>query len=159
MTTESCGRPILRSTKTFSTQSRSLDSKILTNPSQSVSTHTLGRNLQSLFRPRCWRSQVATPNPRRRPDPIEHHLLAKWKRRWGMWCFCRIWATGTTDKQVASFIYIQPAHQHLELADVTIRIPVPSGVGAPIISNIDGDYKHDSRKNFLEWTLPVIGLK
>jgi hypothetical protein len=48
-------------------------------------------------------------------------------------------------------------HRHLELADVTIQIPVPSGVGAPIITTCDGDYKHDSRKNFLEWTLPVIG--
>jgi len=47
----------------------------------------------------------------------------------------------------------------LELADVTIQIPVPSGVGAPIISTCDGDYKHDSRKNILEWTLPVIGIK
>jgi len=51
---------------------------------------------------------------------------------------------------------LQDGHQHLELADVKINIPVPSGVGAPVISSCDGDYKHDSRKNFLEWTLPVI---
>ena len=52
---------------------------------------------------------------------------------------------------------IKDGHKHLELADVTIQIPVPSGVGAPVITTCDGDYKHDSRKNFLEWTLPVIG--
>lgn len=51
---------------------------------------------------------------------------------------------------------LQDGHTHLELADVTIRIPVPSGVGAPVIGSCDGDYKHDSRKNFLEWTLVVI---
>jgi len=51
---------------------------------------------------------------------------------------------------------LQNGHHHLELADVTIQIPVPSGVGAPVITTCDGDYKHDSRKNFLEWTLPVI---
>lgn len=44
----------------------------------------------------------------------------------------------------------------LELADVCVSIPVPSGVGAPNISEADGDYKHDSRKNILEWTLPVV---
>jgi hypothetical protein len=53
------------------------------------------------------------------------------------------------------------AHQHLELAEVTIQIPVPSGVGAPIITTLPwlrtGDYKYDSQKNFHEWTLPVIG--
>ena len=48
-------------------------------------------------------------------------------------------------------------HDHLELADVSIRIPVPSGVGAPVIGSCDGDYNHDSRKNFLEWKLPLIG--
>uniref|UniRef100_F6QY24 Coatomer subunit delta n=1 Tax=Ciona intestinalis TaxID=7719 RepID=F6QY24_CIOIN len=44
----------------------------------------------------------------------------------------------------------------LELVDVAISIPVPSGVGAPNVSEVDGDFKHDSRKNILEWCLPVI---
>lgn len=43
-----------------------------------------------------------------------------------------------------------------ELNDVVITIPVPSGVGAPVVGSCDGDYRHDSRKNVLEWTLPVI---
>ncbi|XP_076800138.1 coatomer subunit delta-like [Clavelina lepadiformis] len=46
--------------------------------------------------------------------------------------------------------------EELELIDVCISIPVPSGVGAPNIADLDGDFKHDSRKNILEWTLPVI---
>jgi len=41
--------------------------------------------------------------------------------------------------------------EDLELIDVTIAIPVPSGVGAPNVADLDGDSKHDSRKNILEW--------
>lgn len=44
----------------------------------------------------------------------------------------------------------------LELNDVTITIPMPSGVGAPLVADCDGDYHYDSRKNHLEWKLPVI---
>lgn len=31
-----------------------------------------------------------------------------------------------------------------------------SGVGAPVIGDLDGEYKYDSRRNVLEWCLPVI---
>lgn len=74
----------------------------------------------------------------------------------------------------------------LELNDVVISIPVPSvppppptgcstgvpwrprcslsslcsptrsGVGAPVIGDLDGEYKHDGRRNILEWCLPII---
>ncbi|XP_069038780.1 archain 1a [Lepisosteus oculatus] len=47
----------------------------------------------------------------------------------------------------------------LELNDVVISIPVPSGVGAPVIGDLDGEYRHDSRRNVLEWCLPVIDAK
>uniref|UniRef100_A0A8C5PM45 Coatomer subunit delta n=1 Tax=Leptobrachium leishanense TaxID=445787 RepID=A0A8C5PM45_9ANUR len=47
----------------------------------------------------------------------------------------------------------------LELNDVVITIPLPAGVGSPVIGDIDGDYHHDSRRNTLEWTLPVIDSK
>lgn len=46
----------------------------------------------------------------------------------------------------------------LELNDVVISIPVPSGVGAPVIGDLDGDYHHDSRRNVLEWCLPVVDI-
>lgn len=41
-------------------------------------------------------------------------------------------------------------------------IPPPahsSGVGAPVIGDLDGEYRHDSRRNILEWCLPVIDVK
>lgn len=44
----------------------------------------------------------------------------------------------------------------MELNDVVISIPLPSGVGAPVVGECEGDYRHDSRKNVLEWRLPVI---
>lgn len=34
-----------------------------------------------------------------------------------------------------------------------------SGVGAPVIGEIDGEYRHDGRRNLLEWCLPVIDAK
>ncbi|XP_071484198.1 coatomer subunit delta-like [Diadema antillarum] len=46
--------------------------------------------------------------------------------------------------------------EDMELQDVAINIPVPSGVGAPKVSEVDGNYRHDARHNFLEWSLPVI---
>jgi len=51
---------------------------------------------------------------------------------------------------------LQDAHQHLELQDVSIQIPIPSGVGAPVVGSCDGDYNHDARKNVLEWNLPIV---
>lgn len=44
----------------------------------------------------------------------------------------------------------------LELNDVIISIPVPSGVGAPTIGEMDGDYHYDARKSVLEWKMAVI---
>ena len=46
--------------------------------------------------------------------------------------------------------------ENLELADVKIIIPVPSGCGAPNVNDCDGSYDYDSRKNLLTWNLPVI---
>ncbi|EEB13626.1 Coatomer subunit delta, putative [Pediculus humanus corporis] len=46
-------------------------------------------------------------------------------------------------------------HDHMELNDVSIVIPLPIGV-SPVISDCDGEYHHDSRKNNLTWSLPVI---
>lgn len=29
-------------------------------------------------------------------------------------------------------------------------------MGAPVIGDLDGEYKHDGRRNILEWCLPII---
>ena len=46
--------------------------------------------------------------------------------------------------------------EELELQDVTISIPTPSGCGAPVVGDCDGSYNFDQRKNLLTWTLPII---
>lgn len=32
-------------------------------------------------------------------------------------------------------------------------------MGAPVIGDLDGEYRHDSRRNILEWCLPVVDVK
>ena len=42
----------------------------------------------------------------------------------------------------------------LELRDVEITIPVPSGSGAPVMNECTGEYEYDKRKGALVWRLP-----
>jgi len=42
------------------------------------------------------------------------------------------------------------------LAYVLVVDMFRSGGGSPVVNECDGDYRHDSRKNILEWRLPVI---
>lgn len=42
------------------------------------------------------------------------------------------------------------------LVSIICTVLSRSGVGAPVIGDLDGEYKHDSRRNVLEWCLPVI---
>lgn len=46
--------------------------------------------------------------------------------------------------------------EHLELNNVVISIPLMPGAPAPVVNECEGDYSFDSRKNLLEWQLPVI---
>ena len=69
------------------------------------------------------------------------------------------WPNETGDGNCDVSVEYELQQDYLELADVSIRIPIPSGVGAPVVGTCDGDYSHDSRKNFLEWKLDVIGKR
>merc|ERR1719259_572758 len=46
--------------------------------------------------------------------------------------------------------------ESLELRDVEIIIPVPSGSGAPVMNECTGEYEYDKRKGALVWRLPVV---
>ncbi|XP_065845793.1 coatomer subunit delta-like [Oscarella lobularis] len=48
--------------------------------------------------------------------------------------------------------------EDMELHDVTISVPVPTGVGAPVVESCDGEYKHESKKGLLNWTVPLIDV-
>lgn len=43
----------------------------------------------------------------------------------------------------------------LELNNVQIAIPLPLGCN-PVVNECDGQYNHDSRRNMLTWSLPII---
>ncbi|XP_059173224.1 coatomer subunit delta-like [Physella acuta] len=45
---------------------------------------------------------------------------------------------------------------NMELEDVQINIPCPSGAGAPVVNECDGDHQYDSHKKTLYWRLPFI---
>lgn len=45
---------------------------------------------------------------------------------------------------------------NLELNDVVISIPVPHGVGGPVVGEVDGEYHYDHKHSVLEWQLPVV---
>jgi len=47
-------------------------------------------------------------------------------------------------------------NRELELNDVVISIPIPHGVGAPNVSECEGEYTHDTRRGVLLWQHPVI---
>lgn len=46
--------------------------------------------------------------------------------------------------------------ENLQLNDVVISIPVPHGVGGPVVGEVDGEYHYDHKHSILEWQLPVI---
>lgn len=46
-------------------------------------------------------------------------------------------------------------HTHLELNEVCITIPLPIGCN-PVVAECDGEYNHDSRKNVLTWSMPIL---
>ncbi|XP_019851522.1 PREDICTED: coatomer subunit delta-like isoform X1 [Amphimedon queenslandica] len=47
-------------------------------------------------------------------------------------------------------------HDYLQLNEVVISIPIPSGGGSPVVGEIDGEYHYDTRKHLLDWCIPVI---
>jgi len=45
---------------------------------------------------------------------------------------------------------------NLELINVVIVIPLAHGCGAPNVSECEGEYQYEARKNILTWRLPVV---
>ena len=87
-------------------------------------------------------------------------------------CVVNCWPSESSGKCEVNIEY-ELQHDDMELQDVQITIPIPlvyvyilsvvdnyfmysGGVGAPTVASCDGEYKHDSKKNILTWSLPVI---
>uniref|UniRef100_W5M7N7 Coatomer subunit delta n=1 Tax=Lepisosteus oculatus TaxID=7918 RepID=W5M7N7_LEPOC len=109
----------------------------------------------------------ATPAPSRYPrsQPAWTHCLSDYSNRTGrrhLPLLCppavNCWPSESGSGCDVNIEY-ELQEEGLELNDVVISIPVPSGVGAPLIGDLDGEYRHDSRRNVLEWCLPVIDAK
>ncbi|KAI9026287.1 hypothetical protein DFJ74DRAFT_663805 [Hyaloraphidium curvatum] len=47
-------------------------------------------------------------------------------------------------------------NKRLELKDVVISIPYPSGGGAPTVGEVDGLYEIDKQHRVIEWQLPIV---
>jgi len=47
-------------------------------------------------------------------------------------------------------------NENLELLDVIISIPIPSGSGTPVVGECEGEYVYEPRRNTLLWQLAVV---
>ena len=69
------------------------------------------------------------------------------------WCLLQIWRGLSSCKWMCQrWPNWCTRHWVCYLNDVYYR----SGAGSPVVNECDGDYRYDSRKNILEWSLPVI---
>lgn len=66
------------------------------------------------------------------------------------------WPSDAGDGKCDVNIEYELLHEQLELRDVVISIPCPSGVGAPTVGSCDGEYNYESRRNTMEWRVPVV---
>lgn len=65
------------------------------------------------------------------------------------------WPSEAGDDGCDVSIEYELVHTDLELADVNICIPLPIGC-TPVVSECDGNYNHESKRNQLTWSLPII---
>lgn len=66
------------------------------------------------------------------------------------------WPSEVGGGQVEVNIEYELQQEGMALNDVFITIPLPGGVGAPVVNDCEGEYTHDPRKHTLQWHLPVI---
>jgi hypothetical protein len=66
------------------------------------------------------------------------------------------WPTVNSDGSCDVNVEYELLATHLELHDVVVSIPVPSGSGSPVVSTVDGRYNYDSRRSILNWTIDVV---
>ncbi|GAB0091040.1 Coatomer subunit delta [Sergentomyia squamirostris] len=111
---------------------------------------------KELFKTRC---QIGLKNPSK---PFPHNTdvgVLKWRFQTteenAIPLTINCWPSENGDGGCDVNIEYELEHSHLELRDVTITIPMPIGAN-PSIAECDGDYNHDSRKNILTWSLPII---
>lgn len=111
---------------------------------------------KELFKSKC---QIGLKNPAK-PFPINTDVgVLKWRYQTqdesAIPLTINCWPSENAEGGCDVNIEYELEHTRLELQDVCITIPLPMGI-TPSIAECDGDYNHDSRKNQLQWNLPVI---
>eukprot|EP00058_Branchiostoma_floridae_P025174 XP_002610664.1 hypothetical protein BRAFLDRAFT_260557 [Branchiostoma floridae] len=105
------------------------------------------------------KSEIGLKNPNK-PFPINNDIgVMRWRLQSNdeslMPLSINCWPTESSDGCDVNVEY-ELEQEQLELNDVVISIPLPSGGGAPVVGDLDGEYHVDSRRGMLEWRLPVI---
>lgn len=105
------------------------------------------------------KAQIGLKNPAK-PFPLNTDVgVLKWRYQTqdesAIPLTINCWPSENADGGCDVNIEYELEHTRLELQDVCITIPLPMGI-TPSIAECDGDYHHDSRKNVLQWNLPVI---
>lgn len=111
---------------------------------------------KELFKSKC---QIGLKNPAK-PFPLNTDVgVLKWRYQTqdesAVPLTINCWPSENAEGGCDVNIEYELEHSRLELQDVSITIPLPVGA-TPTIAECDGDYNHDSRKNVLQWNLPVI---
>ncbi|KAL0273968.1 UNVERIFIED_CONTAM: hypothetical protein PYX00_006517 [Menopon gallinae] len=105
------------------------------------------------------KSQIGLKNPLK-PFPLHTDVgVLKWRYQTqdetSIPLTFNCWPSENADGGCDVNIEYELEHEHMELNDVSIVIPLPLG-SSPVVSECYGDYCYDARKNILLWTLPII---
>lgn len=127
-----------------------------TDPSKNIPFQTHPNVDKKLFK----ENVIGLKDPER-PFPLNSEVgVLKWRFQTTDESFIPLtvncWPTVNGDGSCDVNIEYELLATDLDLRDVVIAIPVPSGVGAPVVANVAGEYHFDNRRSILEWTIPVI---
>lgn len=105
------------------------------------------------------RTQVALKNPAK-PFPLNTDVgVLKWRLQTqdeaNVPLSINCWPSDNGQGGCDVNIEYELEQDQLELQDVVITIPIPHGVGSPVVADCDGDYTFEKRGALL-WQLPVI---
>lgn len=112
---------------------------------------------KDLFRSKC---VIGLKNPAK-PFPLNTGVgVLKWRLQTTDESFIPLsincWPSDNGQGGCDVNIEFELENSELELNDVTIAIPLPHGCGTPNISECEGDYTHDTRRQQLLWQHTVI---
>lgn len=73
-----------------------------------------------------------------------------------MFSLVNCWPSPSGEGSCDVTIEYELENKRLELKDVVISIPFPSGSGTPTVGDVDGMYEIDKQHRVIEWQLPIV---